>query len=327
MAAPKVYVDGQLIAWGERLFYSPLRKARVVDDPARSAKKVLPRDTKRAAYVRAAIDRTLRRSPEVMVKITSKRDAGRGMSRIRPHLEYISRNGKLELEDQDGNIIAGWPELKDLEQHWQEGLGIPENSTRREAFNLLFSMPPGTDELILKEAVKAVAHSEFHAHRYVMAVHNDTDQTHIHVCLQAKNKHGKYLNPRKADLARWRENFAQELRDRGLEANATPRKTRGVTKQYLKQETLHQRRRQPAEFPERQRSEEELLKSHRPQLLAWAQCMQSLGESEDPEDKRLAEQINRFSGDMPVVKEIESSKKKLKTRDTSKPDKPERSKR
>lgn len=305
MSAPKAYVDGQLIIWGERLFHSPLRKARIVDDPARNGKKILPNNAKRASYVRAAIERTLRRSPEVMVKITSKQEAGRGMARIRPHLEYISRNGKLALEDQDGNTISGWAELKDLEHEWKHaGLGIPETSSRREAINVIFSMASGTDAQILKEAVKSVAQTEFTDHRYVLAVHDDTDHTHVHLCLQAKNQTGKYLNPRKADLGRWRESFAQQLRNRGIDANATPRKTRGITKQYVSQEVLHQKRRYPSRFPDRQRPADNLVATHKPQLHAWAQCIQSLGESEEPADRSLAQRIDKFTAEMPVVREI-----------------------
>ncbi len=305
MSAPKAYVDGQLIIWGERLFHSPLRKARVVDDPARNGKKILPNNAQRASYVRGAIERTLRRSPEVMVKITSKQEAGRGMARIRPHLEYISRNGKLALEDQDGNTISGWAELKDLEHEWKHaGLGIPETSSRREAINVIFSMASGTDAQILKEAVKSVAQSEFSGHRYALAVHDDTNHTHVHLCLQAKNQTGKYLNPRKADLGRWRESFAQQLRNRGIDANATPRKTRGITKQYVSQEVLHQKRRYPSRFPDRQRPADNLVATHKPQLHAWAQCIQSLGESEEPADRSLAQQIDQFTAEMPVVREI-----------------------
>ena len=39
---------------------------------------------------------------------------------------------------------------------------------------------------------------------------------------------GERLNPRKADLQLWRETFAAALRDRGVEAEATPRRARGI---------------------------------------------------------------------------------------------------
>lgn len=41
---------------------------------------------------------------------------------------------------------------------------------------------------------------------------------------------GERLNPRKADLQLWRETFAAALRDRSVEAEATPRRARGVVR-------------------------------------------------------------------------------------------------
>jgi len=41
---------------------------------------------------------------------------------------------------------------------------------------------------------------------------------------------GRKLNPRKADLEQWRQTFAAVLRDRGVEAEATPRRARGVVR-------------------------------------------------------------------------------------------------
>jgi hypothetical protein len=51
---------------------------------------------------------------------------------------------------------------------------------------------------------------------------------HVHISVRAESKHGKRLNPRKADLHRWRETFAAKLRKRGIEAEAT----RGVGRRY-----------------------------------------------------------------------------------------------
>ncbi len=126
MPYPKIYVDAMLVNWGDRLFQEPLRHARAarlshVD--IRSA----------AALMRARVARTLRRTPEVMVKITNKARSAQGMSAVRRHLRYISRNGRIELEDQNGNRIEGKDALSDLVKTWQlSGWGIPETSTRRE---------------------------------------------------------------------------------------------------------------------------------------------------------------------------------------------------
>ena len=54
----------------------------------------------RAAAIRERIEATVvRRAPQVMVKVTG---GGRGMKAIAAHFRYISKNGRLEIEDERG---------------------------------------------------------------------------------------------------------------------------------------------------------------------------------------------------------------------------------
>ena len=87
-------------------------------------------------------------------------------------------------------------------------------------------MPEGTDERAVYAAVRATAEIEFAGHQWVIGQHFDQPQVHCHVCVKAEGLDGTRLNPRKADLNRWRERFAHELRERGVEAEATKRATR-----------------------------------------------------------------------------------------------------
>src|SRR5690242_6858848 len=50
------------------------------------------------------IRRTVRRTPEVMVKVTG---GGRNTGAVVAHFAYISRRGKLEIETDEGERIAG----------------------------------------------------------------------------------------------------------------------------------------------------------------------------------------------------------------------------
>src|SRR5678815_1006287 len=52
------------------------------------------------------------------------------------------------------------------------------------------------------------------------------------ISVRAESKHGRRLNPRKSDLHRWRETFAEKLRERGIDAEATQQVTRGVSRHY-----------------------------------------------------------------------------------------------
>jgi len=54
----------------------------------------------------------------------------------------------------------------------------------------------------------------------------------VHISVRAESKHGRRLNPRKADLQRWRETFAEKLRGWGIDAEASRQASRGVDRNY-----------------------------------------------------------------------------------------------
>lgn len=57
--------------------------------------------------------------------------------------------------------------------------------------------------------------------------------------MRMTDKDGKRINPRKADLQHWREVFAEKVREQGYEAEATPRRTRGITRKREKSAIWH----------------------------------------------------------------------------------------
>ena len=91
----------------------------------------------------------------------------------------------------------------------------------------MLSMPRGTDPQIVLRAAREFAKAELADHRYVMVLHDHQANPHVHLSVRAESRHGKRLNPRKADLHRWRETFAEKLRGWGVEAEATRQITRG----------------------------------------------------------------------------------------------------
>jgi hypothetical protein len=299
MPYPKIYIDGMLVNWGDRLFQEPLRHVR-----APRLSRAGLRDE--AAHMRAQIARTLGRTPEVMVKITNKAASAQGMGAVRRHLRYISRNGRVELEDQNGDHIAGVDALRDLAQAWQlGGWGIPENSTRREVFNILLSMPPGTNRQAVRDAARAFAEQEFgNGRAYVFAAHDDEAHPHVHLSVQVRGPDGRRLNPRRRDLQRWRERFAEQLRKHGVEANATPRRARGVTQRYPKPAVVHMMAR--GESPKHWK----LLPTHAQRdsgwvahggvFTTWREMAFALARSRASEDRAMAVDIAYFVGRMPV---------------------------
>lgn len=180
--------------------------------------------------VRDRLQRIVRRAPEVMVKVTGRtRDA----AHLAAHLTYITRNGDLPAEDRDGQALAGQRAVLDLARDWSAAAML--DSARRAnsplSIGLILSMPAGTDAIRLRDAARAFAGDQFaERFEYVLVLHTDTAHPHVHLSLRAFGDSGERLNPKKADLELWRQRFAQALRDQGVEAEATPRRTRGVTR-------------------------------------------------------------------------------------------------
>ncbi|MBN3786582.1 relaxase/mobilization nuclease domain-containing protein [Burkholderia sp. Ac-20353] len=302
MPYPKIYIDAMLVNWGDRLFQEPLLHARA----SRLSRAGIRDD---AARMRAQVARTLRRTPEVMVKITNKAASAQGMGAVCRHLRYISRNGKIELEDQNGDRIAGKDALRDLTKTWQlGGWGIPETSARREVFNILLSMPPGTDRQAVRDAARDFATLEFGDGRaYVFAAHDDEAHPHVHLSVQVRGPDGRRLNPRHKDLQRWREHFAEKLREHGVDANATPRRARGVTQRYPKPAVVHMiaRGETPRNWKplptEAQRDSGWV--AHGGVFAAWREMAYAMARSRTREDRAMAVEMAYFVGSMPVQRD------------------------
>lgn len=202
-----------------------------------------------ATAVRGRLRALVKRSPQVMVRISG---GGRGIRHIKAHLDYISRNGQIPLEDQHGDKFSGKEDIAALRDEWRfGGFAIEDTASSRQAFNIILSMPAGTSEVAVLRAARDFASSEFGNYQYAMALHaQDTDpdddpsrNPHVHLCVKATSLDGTRLNPRKGDLQRWREAFSQRLREHGVECEATPRIQRLQSKRGEKQSVLHKKAR------------------------------------------------------------------------------------
>ncbi|KWF06404.1 relaxase/mobilization nuclease domain-containing protein [Burkholderia pseudomultivorans] len=302
MPYPKVYIDAMLLNWGDRLFQEPFRHAR-----AQRLSRGSLRDE--AARMREQLARTLRRTPEVMIKITNKASSAQGIGAVRRHLRYISRNGQVELEDQNGDRIAGAEAVRDLVQTWQfGGWGMPETSARREVFNILLSMPPGTNRQAVRNAARDFAAIEFGDGRpYVFAAHDDEAHPHVHLSVQVRGPDGRRLNPRKQDLRRWRERFAEQLRANGVDANATPRRARGETRRYPHQGVRHMLERGEAPMYWRPAANEQQRQAgwqaHDGAFAAWREVARTVAASPAGADRAMAIGIVEFVRAMPVQRD------------------------
>lgn len=216
--------DFQMVQGFEDVWRPPVRQ-RIV-----RPRTVLRPSPGSGGGARARLERIAARAPEVMVKVTGRTRDG---AHLRAHLEYISRNGQLELEGADGGLIASRRDLADLADDWSAAARA-DPSRRKDSpisHSVILSMPAGTNEIAVRDAARAFAADMFAGrHDYVFTLHTDTPRPHVHLSVCSRGHTGERLNPKKADLELWRQTFAQALRDRGVEAEATPRRARGVTR-------------------------------------------------------------------------------------------------
>jgi hypothetical protein len=124
----------------------------------------------------AAIDRTVRRVPEAMVKVLPK--DSNNLRSVTRHLNYIGRYGKLELEPDDGERIQGKDAGERLLEDWDLDLDKHRRDTSltsvagrspKLVHKIMLSMPPGTPANGVLEAARNFAREEFALkHRYAL---------------------------------------------------------------------------------------------------------------------------------------------------------------
>jgi len=283
---------------------------RVADVP------VLP-PAPRARDPKARLANVVRRAPEVMVKITGKTRDG---EHLRAHLEYISRDGELPLEGRDGEQLKGLEAVRELGADWAAE-DIKKRSDASMSVSIVLSMPPGTDYIRMRDAARAFARETFaETHDYAFALHTDAGHPHVHLSVRSLGEDGRRLSPRKADLESWRQRFAEKLRERGVAAEATLRRARGVTKKaertpIRKMRERYERGQGPAPrvldaaYHEAARLarggsmerpwETRIVERQTAVRRAYAAAAQVLARSTDPSDRALAKEVGAFVKTMP----------------------------
>ncbi|PWT83046.1 MAG: relaxase [Acidobacteria bacterium] len=270
------------------------------------------------------ISRTVRRAPEVMVKVLTH--GGKHLKSVQRHLEYLDRKGELEIETDEGERIAGEGVEKELLEDWDLDLEedrrrvdlgpVKDRSPPKLVHKILFSMPAGTPPQKVLEAVRDFAREEFALqHRYAMVLHTDEPHPHVHMVVKAVSEQGVRLNVRKATLREWRREFARHLRAHGVEANATERAVRGnrlpakldgIYRSEQRSESHHTRARAEGVARELlkgglriEQGKARLLETRREVQRGWFAVADILAAEGR---KELANEVWRFGAEMPPTK-------------------------
>lgn len=180
--------------------------------------------------------RVINKAPEVLVKVSG---SGKTLGQVHAHMTYITRNGKLEAEDERGDRVAGKEEVDELFAQW--GFDTQDGERKRaKTVNMVLSMQEGTNPNAVLWAARKFAQDKFAAnHQFLLVLHTDTPHPHVHLSVKAQGYDLTWVKRSKADLQEWREMFAERLREQGIEAEATPRRARGVKKKAKTQPLYH----------------------------------------------------------------------------------------
>jgi Relaxase/Mobilisation nuclease domain len=274
----------------------------------------------------ASIARTVRRTPEVMIKMLNH--GGSDLGSVSSHLDYIGRGGELEIQTDDGEAINGKQTAEALIEDWGLDLDAkrPTADVKARAsggrapklvHKMILSMPAGTLPPKVLAAAQNFAREEFaFKHRYAMVLHTDEPHPHVHMVVRAIGHEGQRLTIRKATLREWRRQFARHLREVGVAANATeravrgvnkPQKTDGIYRASIRKASTHWRQRTEAAARELKVEREGALEPGKDRLLAtrhavlrgWREIARSLILQNNWE---LATKVKEFVSQMPPVK-------------------------
>lgn len=259
------------------------------------------------AAQRAYVARTVRRVPEVVVKVSG---GARTLAGVERHMKYIEKKGELGLETDMGtraggarfahHLVEDWDlDIEALKHHSEK---TPRGKPPKLVHNIIFSMPPGTWAAKVLQSVRK------------LALHLDEAHPHVHVVVKAMSEQGVRLNIKKATLRAWWAQFAANLRELGVAANATERAVRGETRTHKltaiyraneRGESSHIRRKQAEVLREASvaraapdQDHAEMQRTREDVVAGWHNVGIKLRTSGDHE---LADYIRAFVDDMPPV--------------------------
>ena len=315
--------------WGETLFPPPI-VGRVTKVPkihtaagVRPKPKATPKNTSQKQNQQGALTPKIKaqlmvkKAPEVMVKISG---CSKGMSKLKNHVDYVSRNGSVELESQDGLSFTGKGAAQGILNDWKDNQQIPDmeqDGKRREALHVILSMTENTDRDAVKNAARAFAQQTFEGHEWLMAEHRDEAHPHVHFVVKMADEYGHRLNPKKADLQLWRETFAEKLQENGIEANATKRQVRGRARRPKTQAQYHAlKNKRPLRNDSKRRKEvvdaakagqaipdhPNIKKARSTRLEVQQNANNFINELKSTGELKLAEDLNKHFANLPQIR-------------------------
>lgn len=157
-----------------------------------------------------------------------------GVNKVKSHVKYITREGELSVETDQGEVIDQEERLQELIDDWSVEFDQRKNS--RDSANIVLSTPAGTSPNAVRDATREFASEYFTKNDYLFAVHDDTDHVHSHLMVKTVSRENKKLRLDNPELEEMRLIWAEKCRGQGIEVCAVSHSTRGLPKREQKSE-------------------------------------------------------------------------------------------
>ena len=222
---------------GERDWEKDLLGPHRVVKPSLRGRGGPPREVRASTLSIAERLRAARGVPQAVVKISKYL---KGREACRKNWLYNSRGEKLALETEEGELLRTREDQLSVLDAWALRFCTRKNS--RDQANIIVSSVPGSSPEAVQRAARAFGKDAFKDRRYHFVLHNDKRHPHVHFAVEMQGREKKF-DPRKKDLRRWRELWAEKAREQGIDMACSSRAARGVGRRGQKLPLHHMQQR------------------------------------------------------------------------------------
>lgn len=249
------------------------------------------------AAVAQSLAKIANRTPEAVIKITGKQGDAQ---HLRANLAYISRSERdpsehVELENERGAKITDPARVREISEEWAAHANAGDDRRKGAVSrSMVLASPNGSNPEKVMEAARSWAEKELGDRRYLMALHTDTANPHVHITYAIRDNNMVRSYPNREVLVKQREAWARELRERGIEVIATPRKARGVVKERESQASYWQGRAGKSDERQPSRYLAMMAKQRDATIAIFRQAIADLSQSRQADAPEIAKSLSVF---------------------------------
>jgi len=247
------------------------------------------RRIKKGRSARESVNRKIKvstKTREAVFKIGKK--YAKTPSSVKNMVDYISRDGDLELLDQDGNPVQTEEERLEILGEWADAFSDRKNP--RLAVHMIISAPETARAHDVRKASLEWGKENLSEFDYVQVTHTDEPNVHTHFIV-ARKVDGPRLSFGPKDVRAMKESWAKIGSAHNIPMVSSSRMERGKTRKSLKQSQIHIRNRDGFTKSDLQAAEEVLGEATQSAANPWENEIQDRLTREREEYEKIAKAL------------------------------------